>query len=802
VDAVLRDLRHAVRGLVARPAYALVVTATLTLVIGAATAVLAVVNATLVRPLPFPHGDRLVQLFLMPPGQSDWTARNPQSVGTFLRFREHVRQAELVEGMWVRERALGGDTEPEVVVSGAVSAGLFTLFGGPPALGRTFTEDEDRANAQVVVLGHGIWERRFGRDPAILGRTVLIDRAPHEVIGVMPAEFATGFTATDLWTPLNATGTGIPSGNTVIQTFARLRPEVTVAQFQAELQPLMQSAAAENPTALTGWSALAVDLRDAQFRLQRSALFALAGGVGALLLIACANLANLSLTRIRSRRAELALRAALGGGRAALVRLQLIEVLLLAAAGAVAGLVVGRWTLPALLALDPSLARTLGNVHLDVRVQIAAALAAAIVTAVSGLVPLWRELGADLIRTITSGVRSTGGSPRDVKVRSFLAAAECALCVVLLACGALLLGSFERTSRIDPGYDPKSVFTAQVRLAAAAYPTQAERADVIARLLDRVRAVPGVQSAGATLNRFVPGFYFVTRVQVDGKPTPDGQPHVVHFRRATPGYFETMRIPVLRGRDFAPSDTLDRPGVAVVSRQMADRFWPGEDPIGRRVHRGTTALTVIGVVGDVRDVGFTQPPSPTIYVAFSQNNVAITPVSLVVRTAGDPMALAGAVRAAVLSVDPQQPMDSPAALERFLADSLGPQRFRSALLVILSVIGLALAALGVYATTSRAVTERTRELGVRLALGATPASLARQVVWHSMRAVLIGLAAGVALAVPAVAALLNLVPNLERADVQITAPAVLVLAIVAAVASAVPSRRALALAPLEALRQE
>jgi putative ABC transport system permease protein len=313
--------------------------------------------------------------------------------------------------------------------------------------------------------------------------------------------------------------------------------------------------------------------------------------------------------------------------------------------------------------------------------------------------------------------------------------------------------------------------------------------------------VAGVSSVGATLNRFVPGMHFLTRVHIEDKPTPDGQPHVVHFRRATPGYFETMRIPLLRGRDFAASDTLDRPWVAIVSRQLADRYWPGEDPIGRRVRRGTTPteLTVIGVVGDVRDVGISQAPEPTFYVPFSQNSVAVTPVSLVLRTGGDPLVSSGAVRAAVFSVDPQQPIDSVSTLEQFLADSLGPQRFRSTLLLALSGIGLALAGLGVYGITSRAVAERTAELGVRLAFGATPTSLAGLVIWQTLRVVLAGLATGAALAVAAVAALLRLLPNLERADAWVTAPALLVLAVVAVVATIVPARRALSSAPIVAL---
>jgi putative ABC transport system permease protein len=801
-DALWRDLRHAAGRLVARPTYALITIGTLALVIGAATAVLAVVNATVVRPLPFPHGDRLAQLFLLPPGQSAWTARNPLSLGVFLRFRQNLTLTEAVEGLWSRERALGGDTEPESVIAGAVSPGLFALFGGAPAFGRTFTDAEDQANARVVVLGHPLWQRHFGGDPAILGRTVLIDREPHEVIGVMPPAFATGFTPTELWTPLNATEAGLSSGTTFVQTFARLRPGVAVDQLRAELTPALEAVTAEVPAVLTGWSALAAGLRDAQFRLQRPSVMALFGGVVALVLIACANLANLTLAEITSRRAEMALRAALGGGLGAIVRLQLFETLLLAAAGGLAGLAIGQWMLPFWLTLDPSLARTFGAIEGDWRVQIIALATAVIVAMVAGLAPLLGERGADLARTIAHGTTRTIGSRRDGRVRTLLVASECALAVVLLSCSALLLSAFERTARIDPGFEPRSVFAAQLRLSATAYPTEAARAALIADVLERIRGLPGVSSAGATLNRFVPGFFFVTPVHIEGRPTPDGQAHTVQFRRASPGYFATMGIPLLRGRDFNAGDGIEQPWVAIVSRQFADQHWPGEDPLGRRIRRGVNPrwLTVVGVVGDVSDVGFSQPPAPTLYITFDQNNVAITPVSLVVRTASDPLAMTAAIRAAVLSVDPAQPIDSVTTVEQFLGDSLGPQRFRATLLLALGGVGLALAGLGIYGVTSRAVEERTAELGVRLALGASPGMLGRLVVWQTLRVVVAGLGAGVVLALVAGRAMLDSLSGLEDAETWMAGLALVALAIVGAAAAVIPARRAVSVSPTVALK--
>jgi putative ABC transport system permease protein len=801
MDSLLRDLRHAARGLAARPLYTAIVIGTLTLVIGAVTSVLAVVNAAIIRPLPIPGDDRIAQLFLMPPNDAAWGSRNPQSWGTFLRFRQRARTTELIEGLWARDRAVGGDDAPEVVPAAGVSPGLFALFGGVPSIGRTFSEAEDQADARVVVLGESLWRRRFDANPAVVGATIQIDREPYEVIGVMPASFRTGFVDTVMWTPLNATEGKVLNGSTFIQTFARRRPDATVAAVQAELTALMPDVAAEAPAVLTGWTPLAVGLRDAQFRQLRGSILALAGGVGALLLLASANLANVMFAEVLARRSQFALRAALGG-RAAVLRLQLMETLVVGTAGAVAGLLAGRWALPLLVGLDPSLARTFDPIAIDWRVQVAAVSATLVVVMASGLVPAWRLLRGDLVKAMGSGGRRSVGSRADRRLRSVLVAAECALSVALLAGAALLLNGFDRASRVNPGFDPRSVFAGQLRISERVYPTEVARWDLVSRTLDRIRAVPGVEDAGITLNRFVPGFFMTSRVVIENRPSPDGQPYVAHFRRITPGYFSTMRIPVLNGRDFADSDTPDQLPVAIVSRQFAEKYWPGEDPIGRRLQRGSNPrlLVVVGVAGDVRDVSLPEPPAATVYVPFSQNNVTTAPIALVVRTAGAPLSLTTDIRRAVWSVDPQQPVDSVTTLEQFLADSLGPQRFRSALLLILGGIGLALAALGVYGVTARDVAERTPELGLRVALGAAPSALGRLVVWQSLRVVLAGLAVGVALAAALAAVMLKMLPDLDAGDAWAVVPAVAILAVVAVVAAAIPSRRAVSLAPVAALR--
>jgi predicted permease len=805
VDHALRDLRHAARGLRARPAFTLVNILTLTLVIGAAGAVFSVVSATMIRPLPFPDADRIVQVALLPPRSADVANRTPLDIRTFVRLGQSVRQVDAFDGFWARDRALGSDAgDPESITAGGASPGAFALFGGTPLVGRTFTVDEDRANARVVVLSYGLWQRRFGGDTRAIGRIVSIDREPHLIIGVMPAAFQMAYTPMDLWTPLNASEAGFSTAATLIQSYARLREGATVPQLQSELEAAMGPVILEAPVLLTGWMPKALTLRAAQFGAGQGSLLALMGAVIALVLLASANLTNVMLAQVIGKRHERALRAALGGGRAAALRLQLWETALIAAGGGGLGLLLGAWTLPALLAIDPTTARTFGDVHLDWRVQLTAGAAALLVAGVSGLLPLSRELGGDLARGIADGSRRAAGRRGDLRLRHVLVAAQAAMAVMLLTCGGLFLSAYDRSSRIEPGFDSSNVLGAQMRISASAYTTEAARAQLISRVLERVRAAPGVVAAATTLTTFTPGGTFVTQVDIEGKPSSDGQQHVVQFRRISSQYFKTMRIPLVRGRDFTEADTLDARRVAIVSRRFADQFWPGEDPVGQGIRRGANRIlwTVVGVVEDVSDGGFAQAPAPTVYLCFTQNNVAITPVSLVVRTHGDPAAMTSVIRQAVLQADPAQPIDHVTTLEQYMADSLGPQRFRSTLLLVLAGLGVVLAAVGIYGVTARAVSERTRELGVRLALGATSRRVAALVVWQAVRAVALGLAAGVALAIPAGAALLRTLPNLDQAEPWSTVPAVLILLSVAIVAAAIPARRAVSLDPTVALRAE
>jgi putative ABC transport system permease protein len=807
MSTVIRDLRLATRTLLARPGLSLVRVITLAVVIGAASAVLLVVNATLIRPLPFGTPERLVRLYLQPPGTTSFTQANPLHPQVFVGYREQVPASlEAIEGIWARDRSVTGNGEPDNVPAAAVSPGLFTLLGATPMLGRVFTDDEAREARRVVVIGHGFWSRRFGRNATAIGNTLVIDRESYEVIGVMPASFNAVFVRSEFWTPLEVrAGNLINPGASFIQTVARLRPGASLEETQAALQAVLTSVARDDNTArLKGWQAGVRDLRDAQYGRQTRPLLLLLASVLALSLIAAANLGNLTLADVLHRRGELAIRSALGASRAALLWPEVVQSLLIAAAGGVLGLGAALLALPAIVRLDPANLITPDAFAVDWRVVIAVSVLSFAVISTAAILPARRIAGADVAAALAEGGRRSAGGRSQERLRGWLVATQTALAMMLISTGALLAAAFERTAGGDPGFRAENVLTAQLRLAESAYATPQSRVAFVDTVLTRVRGIPGVIDASTTLNLFVPGFTFKTLVHIEAHPRPDGQLHTVLFRRISPGYFSTLRIRELAGRTFDSRDTPTSMPAAVVSRLFANRFWPGEDAIGQRIRRGVgnAWLTVIGIVDDVQDLGYGQPADAIIYIPFAQNNVVTAPISLVVRTSGDPLTFVPAVKAQIWEVDPAQPLASVGTLEQFLKDSLGPQRFRSVLLGIFSGVGLLLAAIGIYAVTSRTVAERTREAGVRLALGGRPARVWWTVAGRSLRAFAIGVLAGSIGAIAAAGILASLFPEVEATSRLYAVPALALLLCAGVGTALAAAHRVTRLDPLKALRTD
>src|SRR3954469_1345665 len=783
-----------------RPGPYVLIALTLALVTGVGTAVFAVVNAMLLRPLPFPDSDRLVRIFTLPPGQTEARQRNPLHSLDFVRFRERSRTLDDLEVIWPRDRSLTGTGDPVIVKAGSVSAGFFAILGGRPELGRVFAPDEDTDGNGMVVLSHGLWQRLFGGDPSVIGRTISLDGAPHVVVGVMPPDFQPAYVDTELWTPLGTNASHLPQPNATFSvSVGRLARGQTLGDARGEIASLMAAIATE-AAGEHGWTADVVSLREAQFGDRRSALLVLFAMALLLLAVACTNIANVTLAEMLTRRGEFALRASLGASRADLLRMVLVESSIVFGAGTLAGVFLARAGLPIMLALDPATARALGPIAIDWRVQAFAAAVALILACVAGVWPAATAMG-QLSPAAADDLRRSTASPRARRLRAAFVVAQTAITLVLLVIGGALAEAFGRASRVAPGYDADHVLTAQLG-AASRSATTAQRIRFIDEALDRLREQPGIVAAASVNNRFEPGFSYVTQFDAENRPTADQQMRTGNFRRVTPGYFATLQMAIRRGRDFAAADRMTTPGVAIVSESLGQQVWPGENPIGHRLRRGPDLpwITIVGVVPDVRDVSLTQGVEPTLYVPLAQNMPPTAAAAFVVRFTGEPAAAVRALRASIASADPTQVVDRFAPLVDFAGRSLAPDRFRTALLVAFSATGLLLAIVGLYGLTARSVTERTKEVGVRLALGARPSRVWARVTAETLTSVSVGIAAGLAGAEAAILVLVAMLTDVQPPSSVVWGVAIGVLCVVSAMAAAVPARRVARIDPAAALR--
>lgn len=772
---------------------------TVALVTGAGTSVAAFINATLVRPLPYPDADRIVGIHTLPPdgvAPKDWNALHALDI---VEFRKRIRNADLVEGAWREDKIVttGTGGEAQSVPAARVSPGFLALFGGRPILGRVWTADEDLARAKVCVISYGLWQRMFGGDREVVGRTIAIDREAHQVIGVLQDGFRPSSVTSDLWTPLVLRMEALPSPkSTFIAGFARVAPGSSVAALDAEVGGVMRALAAESPATHTGETAGVDSLRRREYGDQRTAAAILAAAVAALALIALANLANVRFARVIAERGDVALRVALGASPWDLVRAELAGGAVVAVIGGGLGLLLALVTMPLLKAIDPRSSTAIGAVPIDWRVIVAASAIAGVVSVLSGLIPVWRESRRDLAAGMGSAGRRTTGTQQEARMRRGLVAAEAAMAIVLLSTSAVFTAALSRAAHRDVGFDAGNVLAGQLRMPETVYPTVQARGAFGRAVLERVRAVPGVLDAATTLNPFSPNGAYVTGAEIEGHPSPSGQPLTMSFRRVSDGYFKTMKIPMVRGRAIGAEDTFESMPVAVISKSFGAKFWPGEDPIGRRLIRGKTAYTVVGIAGDVEDEGAGQSAAAIFYIPFAQNSAALTGATLVVRTAGQPSDFAAAVRAAVLAVDPDQPLEKITTFDSFFSASLGPDRFRGTLLGALALIGLLLTAIGIYGVTACLVEERRREMGVRLAMGAEPAQLWRMVVGGAVLTVGVGSAIGAVVAGIGAVSLQRVLPALTTGappaigDMWAASPACGVLAVAALIAAGVPARRA------------
>ena len=807
-DKLLQDIRYALRLWRRRPGFALVAILTLALGIGANTAMFSIVNAVLLRPLPYPHSERLMSIWTR-------TAAFPRGLLSYKEYEEVRRQSGSIEslGLFLGQSVnLTGVDEPQRLVGIFATGSFFDVLGLKAERGRLFTEQESAPGSaqSVVVITHQLWRQRFNEDPAAVGSTMTLNGTPVTIIGVLAPPFDETtvpgdgyFIGGDLFLPAAQfpAPNGLRGAGPVMLGVARLKAGVDQRTAGADLDTIARRLVAEDSKTQAGRSFLVESAQESVVGTSRAALLLLFAAVGVVLLIACVNVSHLLLARAVDRQKEIALRAALGASRGTVVRQLGVEAAMMAMVATALGLALGRWSLKAVALVQPRGVPIPQVVPLDVTVLAFTGIVAVLVTMLCALAPAVRAARPDLARVLQAGFRRASSSGR--KTRDALVVAEMAMSVALVALSALLIQSLLAAQRVPLGFDPENVFTLQFRLPQNKYPKPDDIARFFKAAIEQVRAVPGVQSAA--LVRAVPfsGNGGTVGYEAEGKPAPDpASLPQSRFHLVTPDYFKTMRIPTLAGRDFTDRDDLHAPLVSVVNETFAKRTWPGEDPIGKRFTTPQTngPITVIGVVGDTKHYTATEPATPQLYAAHYQ--VPLIFCSLVARTSVDPISLERQIRRAIWSVDKDQPMWFVRTLEAQVDATQGQSRFLATLLAVFAGAALLLAAVGIYGVTSYGVAQRTHEIGVRLALGASGDRVLRDIVRRGAAmtalAVAIGLAGAVAAARIAGALLFGVKPT----DPGSLVGAGLVLGVVSIAATYFPARRAARVDPVVALTDE
>lgn len=806
-----RDFRYGARSLARTPSFTVVAVAVLALGIGATSAIFSLLSATWLKPLPFADEDRLVTLWadLTPIGGPSRVEIAPAN---YADWQERSRSFESMAPIEIASFNLTGDGgEPERLSGVRTTWNLFATIGLAPLVGRTFVP-EDGTGEPVVVVSEGFWFRRLGGDPAAVGRTINLNGSPHMIVGVVPRDFRFPTGEVDVFVPTVFSAEQLASEtNFFWYLVAKLRADVTLEAARAEMEAVSAAIRADNPA-----RGVAVTIAPLRETLVRGAgpraeerprtLFVMLGAVVLVLLIACANVANLVLTRVTLRQKELAIRNALGAARGRVLRLLVTESVLLAAASVVVGLAIARATFGYLTRLLPGTLPASATLSLDWR-ALALTITAALVTvilfgAVPALSAARRDFGISFGRAI--GGRSAVAS----RFRMVLLVAEIALTVVLLAGAGLLLRSYRAVLAVDPGFATENLLVAETVLPASRAANTAERESFYRRVLDDVRALPGVEAAGYT--NFAPLVFKGGRslILVDGRPPPPAEEvlqNIATNRSASAGYLETLGVPLLRGRLFDERDTRGAPLTAVINESLARAYWSDGDPIGQRLSIGGGELvTVVGVVGDVRQLGLDTPADREVFVPLDQaaGNAFMAPRQLVVRTTGDPLALAAAVRRAVWAVDPNQPVSSVRAMSEVLDAELGNRNTQLTLIGAFAMLAVVLAAVGLYGVLSYAVAQKTNEIGLRMALGATPSTVVGSVVRTALGAAALGIGAGLVGAFALTETISSFLYGVSPTDPTTALAVAGVLLAVAGLAALAPALRAASVDPMTALRAE
>ncbi len=835
MEGLWKDLRQSMRMLLKKRGFTAAAVLTLALGIGANTAIFSVIHAVLLRPLPFADPDRLMVLW-----QTDPKSAPPRRPFSFPNFTDVEEQSQSFEevGAWsssVDTRFnLTGDPEPEAIQAAMVSASFFRILGVKPKEGRTFLPEEDKEGGpRAVVISHGLWQRRFGADPQLPGKTLTLDGNSYTVIGIMPAGFAFPKfpKAADVWVALSRDPDPTQfrkyaRGAAFLNVLARLKPGIQKEQADAELETIASRLEQEYPHFNTGLGLGIAPLRQQVVGELKNGLLILLGAVAFVLLIACANVANLLLARATARRKEIAIRMALGASRGRIVRQLLTESLLLGVLGGALGLLLAMWGVDLLAVIPYNAASALipytvspDQISLSGAVLGFTFVLSLLTGVFFGLVPALQASRQDLNRSLKEGSASSIRGSRGYDIRGLLMISEIALSLVLLIGAGLMIKSFLRLLEVDPGFKPDHVLTAEITLPRSQYSSDQQIASFYERLLDRIKTLPEVRSAGAITALPLSGTDNGSDFFIEGQPPPPpDNKNDTSYRAISHEYLQAMGIPVLQGRSFTERDRKDSPGVAIINESMARRFWPEENPVGKRVALSIEALKfpapnrppvfdipgamreIVGVVKDVRHYGLTSEPQPEMYVPYLQRPAR--EMSVVVRAAGDPASLTRALQSEVLAIDPGQPLSRIRTMPQLLDDSVAKPRFNLLLLGVFAAVALTLAAVGIYGVVSYSVAQRTHEIGLRMALGAGATDVVKLVVGQAMVLSLTGVGLGLFAAFAMTRVMSGLLYGVSATDPAIFVVISLLLTGVALAASFIPARRAARVDPMVALRHE
>jgi putative ABC transport system permease protein len=803
-----QDIRYGARMLRKNYGFTLIAVVTLALGIGANTAIFSVVNSVLLRPLPYKDSDRLMRIRETKMPQFPEFSVSP---GNFLGWKADNTVFERLVAMRFSAFNLTNTGDPERLRGMKVTEGFFSMLGVQPQIGRDFLPEEDQVGKNnVVILSHGLWQRRFGGDPQILNQTVTLDGQSYTVIGVMPAAFQFMDRTNELWTPMAFTVQQTQNyGGHSLAAVGQLKPGVTVEQARTEMVGIADKLATLHPEANTGWSVKISPMLEFMVRSIKPALLFLLGAVVFVLLIACANVANLLLGRATDRQKEIAIRTALGAGRWRIVRQLLTESVLLSLMGGLLGLLLAKWGLSVLLTFVPEDLPRMSDVSLDGRVLAFSAVITLLTGLIFGLIPALQTSKPNLNETMKEGGRGSTEGRRHQFIRNTLVVLEVASALVLLVGAGLMIKSFMRLQQVDIGFNPDKALAVSVPLPQTKYSKEDQQVAFFQQLLEKVRTLPGVETVGATSGVPLSRDDFVLAFKIQGQPElPPEASQSTNYYSISADYFKAMGIPLLRGRVFNERDIKDSLPVAVINETMAKKVFSDEDPIGKRITFDTQSdkpdwYEIVGIVGDVKHYGLDRATTLQTYEPYTQQT--LSNMTLIARATGDPTSLSAAIRQEVLNLDKEQPISNISTLDKYVSTSVAQQQFSTQLFGVFAAVAMALACIGIYGVLSYSVTQRTHEIGIRLALGAQASDVLQMVIKQGLFLTIVGIVCGIGAAI-ALAKLLTDFSSLLF-DVKATDPATfaviaLLLLCVALLACYVPARRATKVDPMVALRGE